>query len=123
MSLVEPALRYAARALSTPAASHGGRGNQTARALLDSERAGEATMIDQGFTDSVSDTGIAVMCDIARASGLDINADKQAVLDRLVADGLVEILKSARPTEGTKFAVTRKGQRLLDDRGVGANES
>ncbi|MDB5567646.1 MAG: hypothetical protein JWP84_4212 [Tardiphaga sp.] len=80
-------------------------------------------MINQGFTDSVSDTGIALMCDIARASGLDLNADKQAVLKRLIADGFVEISKSARPTEGTKFAITRKGQRLLDDRGVGANES
>jgi hypothetical protein len=112
------------RALSTlAAASRGGYGNQTSRAPLDSERAGEAIMIDQGFTDGVSDTGIAMMCDIARASGLDLNADKQAVLKRLIADGLVEISKLAGPTEGTKFAITRKGQRLLDDRGVGANES
>jgi hypothetical protein len=97
--------------------------NQTGRAPLDTKRAGEATMIDQGFTDNISDTGIAVMCDIARASGLDLNADKQAVLDRLIAGGLVEISKSAKPNEGAKFAITRTGQRLLDDRGVGANES
>jgi predicted transcriptional regulator len=72
---------------------------------------------------TISDTGIAVMCDIARMSGLDLDDDKQAVLDRLIANGLVEISKTAKPTEGTKFAITRKGQRMLDERGVGANES
>ena len=72
---------------------------------------------------TISDTGIAVMCDIARMSGLDLDDDKQAVLDGLIADGLVEISKTARPTEGTKFAITRKGQQMLDERGVGANES
>lgn len=76
-------------------------------------------MIDQ----EISNTGIAVMCDIARASGLDLNDDKQAVLDQLIAAGLVEVTRTARPTEGAKFAVTSKGQRLLDDRGVGVNES
>ena len=72
---------------------------------------------------TISDIGIAVMCDIARMSGLDLDDDKQAVLDGLIADGLVEISKTARPTEGTKFAITRKGQQMLDERGVGANES
>ena len=72
---------------------------------------------------NVSDTGIAVMCDIARASGLDLDDNKQAVLDGLIADGLVEVSKGPKPAEGTKFAITPKGQRLLDERGVGANES
>jgi len=72
---------------------------------------------------TISDTGIAVMCDIARASGLDLDADKRAVLDRLIADGLVEVSRPAKPTEAAKFAVTSKGQRLLDERGVGVNES
>jgi predicted transcriptional regulator len=73
--------------------------------------------------DTISDTGIAVMCDIARASGLDLDADKQAVLDQLIADGLVEVSKAAKPAEATRFAITPKGQRVLDARGVGANES
>lgn len=72
---------------------------------------------------NISDTGIAVMCDIARASGLDLDNEKQAVLDRLIADGLVSQSSAAKPTEASKFAVTAKGQRLLDERGVGANES
>ncbi|MDB5655878.1 MAG: hypothetical protein JWQ94_3491 [Tardiphaga sp.] len=71
----------------------------------------------------VSDSGIAVMCDIARMSGLDLDDNKLAEVDRLIADGLVEVSQPAKPTEATKFAITPKGQRLLDDRGVGANES
>ena len=71
----------------------------------------------------ISDSGIAVMCDIARMSGLDLDANKQAVLDTLIADGLVEVSKPAKPTEDTRFAITPKGQRVLDKRGVGANES
>ena len=72
---------------------------------------------------TVTDAGIAIMCDIARASGLDLDADKQAVLDRLIADGLVEISEPAKASEATRYAVTPRGQRLLDERGVGVNES
>ena len=72
---------------------------------------------------TVSDSGIAVMCDIARASGHDLNDDKQRVLDQLIADGLVEVSSAAKATEATKFAVTSKGQQVLDERGVGVNES
>ena len=71
----------------------------------------------------ISDTGIAVMCDIARASGLDLDDNKQLVLDRLIADGLVAVAQPAKPLEGARFAITPDGQRLLDARGVGANES
>ena len=94
-------------------------GNQPGDGTLPVQRAGEITMMDI----EISDSGIAVMCDIARMSGLDLDPDKQAVLDRLIADGLVEVSKPAKPTEDTKFAITRKGQQLLDERGVGANES
>ncbi|MBC7577859.1 hypothetical protein [Tardiphaga sp.] len=71
----------------------------------------------------ISDAGIAVMCDIARASGLDLDDNKQLVLDRLIAGGLVEVAQPARPVESIRFALTADGQRLLDARGVGANES
>ena len=72
---------------------------------------------------TISDSGIAVMCDIARASGLDLDDNKQAVLNQLIADGLVTESSAAKATEATKFEVTPKGQRLLDERGVGVNES
>jgi predicted transcriptional regulator len=71
----------------------------------------------------ISDAGIAVMCDIARVSGLDLDADKRAVLDELVAKGLVEVIDQAKAGAAQKYAVTPKGQRLLDKRGVGVNES
>lgn len=74
------------------------------------------------FSD-ISDTAVAVMCDVARASGLDLDADKRIVLDELIAEGLVENAGSDEVAQSAKFAVTRKGQQLLDERGVGVNES
>jgi hypothetical protein len=71
--------------------------------------------------DDISDAEIAVMCDIARVSGLDLDADKQAVLDGLIAKGMVEPTGGSGP--GPKFAVTARAQRLLDKRGVGVNEA
>jgi DNA-binding MarR family transcriptional regulator len=70
----------------------------------------------------IDDTEVAVMCDIARASGLDLDANKQKVVDRLIADGLVETSHGDAPAH-VKLVVTPEGQRLLDDRGVGVNES
>jgi predicted transcriptional regulator len=71
----------------------------------------------------ISDAGIAVMCDIARVSGLDLDADKRVVLDGLIAEGLIEVVDQTKPADAAKFALTPKGQRLLDQRGVGVNES
>lgn len=51
----------------------------------------------------ISNTGIAMMCDIARASGLNLDADKRALLDGLIADGLVEVIVQAKPAAGPKF--------------------
>ena len=71
----------------------------------------------------ISDTGIAVMCDIARAAGVDLAADKQAVLERLMVDGLVERKQPSASNPGCQYHVTELGQRLLDQRGVGVNEA
>jgi hypothetical protein len=73
--------------------------------------------------ESISDAGIAVMCDIARSAGADVAADKKAELDRLVASGFVEHRVDGSGVESPGYAVTRKGQRVLDARGVGVNES
>ena len=40
-----------------------------------------------------------------------------------MADGFVEKIAPATSGEPAKYAVTAKGQKILDDRGVGANES
>jgi predicted transcriptional regulator len=69
----------------------------------------------------ISDAGIAVMCDIARAAGFDLDANKQAVVDRLIDQGLVA--KTGRHEPDPKYEVTEKGQRALDERGVGVNEA
>lgn len=70
-----------------------------------------------------NDLGISVLVEIARTSGHDLSRDQLQELDRLIAEGLVEKISSAGPSEAARYAVTSKGQRMLDDRGVGANES
>jgi hypothetical protein len=69
------------------------------------------------------DDGISAMVDIARLSGQNLNPEQRLQLDRLVADGFVEKIAPATSGEPAKYAVTAKGQKILDDRGVGANES
>jgi hypothetical protein len=71
--------------------------------------------------DDISDAAIAVMCDVARASGFDLDANKQSVVDDLVARGLVARTGKAPPDP--LFEVTPRGQRALDARGVGVNEA
>jgi hypothetical protein len=79
----------------------------------------ETAMID----DTISDAGISVMVDIAGTSGQHLNPGQRAELDSLLAHGLIEKIASADRSEPAHYALTRKGQKVLDDRGVGANES
>lgn len=72
-------------------------------------------------TDHIGDAAVAVMCDIARASGFDLDANKQSVVDDLIARGLVARTGKAPPNP--LFEVTSRGQRALDARGVGVNEA
>jgi predicted transcriptional regulator len=72
-------------------------------------------------TIEISDTGIAVMCDIARTAGFDLDANKQAVVERLISQGLV--VETGKHEPDPKYEVTAKGQRELDARGVGVNEA
>lgn len=73
--------------------------------------------------ETISDAGIAVMCDIARLSGADIAPDHRAELERLIEAGLVECTTHGSASDHPAYAITRKGQHALDDRGVGVNES
>lgn len=73
-------------------------------------------------SENIDDSDIALMCDIARTAGLDLPPDKHARLDRLIARGWV--VPASRDESGpVRYAVSAKGQRFLDARGVGANES
>jgi hypothetical protein len=79
----------------------------------------EAAMID----DTTSDAGISAMVDIAGTSGQHLNPGQTAELDGLLAQGLIEKVAASGRSEPGHYALTAKGQKMLDDRGVGANES
>jgi hypothetical protein len=73
--------------------------------------------------DTPSDEGISAMVDIARMSGLDLNFEQRSALDHLVSCGWIEKIAVAGESGPARYAVTFKGQKMLDDRGVGVNES
>jgi len=52
-----------------------------------------------------------------------LNPEQHRELDRLLADGLIEKIAAASDRAPATYAVTVKGQKILDDRGVGVNES
>jgi hypothetical protein len=79
----------------------------------------EAAMID----DTTSDAAISVMVDIAGTSGQHLNPPQRAELDNLLAQGLIKKIAAVGLSAPAQYALTGKGQKVLDDRGVGANES
>lgn len=68
-----------------------------------------------------SDEAVAVLVDIARTAGRDLNAGQRLELDHLVSQGLVAVASDDRAPRS--YEVTAKGQKWLDERGVGANEA
>jgi hypothetical protein len=74
-------------------------------------------------SDTPSDEAISAMVDIAQMSGLQLTAGQRTELDGLIARGLIEKIAPAGPNQPAEYALTARGQKLLDDRGVGANES
>jgi hypothetical protein len=74
----------------------------------------------------VTDEQISIMCDIVKSGGGDLPPAKlaalPAIIPAIIAGGLVE--RTAGDNASVeKYKLTCKGQKLLDDRGVGANES
>ncbi|MBB5047413.1 hypothetical protein HNR60_002168 [Rhodopseudomonas rhenobacensis] len=69
-----------------------------------------------------SDRTISTLVEIARSAGLDLNPAQQDKLAQLLGDGLIE-LAGESGTATPRYAVTPKGQSVLDERGIGANES
>jgi predicted transcriptional regulator len=65
-----------------------------------------------------SDLQISILFDIASNGGAGLAPDKLLDLMDLIADGYVEAGDS-----GEFYKLTEKGQRLLSERGGGANES
>ncbi|ABD89376.1 hypothetical protein [Rhodopseudomonas palustris] len=75
---------------------------------------------------------ISVLVEIARSAGLDLSPAQRSRLEPLLAEGLIAVAGSDRietdqvetdQTMNTRYAVTPKGQQMLDARGIGANES
>lgn len=71
----------------------------------------------------VDDQAVSVLVDVARSAGTDLNPSQRLKLDELVAAGLVRAVAPPTSSEPNRYAVTHEGQRLLDQRGIGANES
>lgn len=71
----------------------------------------------------LDDQAISVLVDIARTAGADLNPSQRLKLDELLATALVERIVPPAHSEPERYAVTPAGQRLLDERGIGANES
>jgi hypothetical protein len=80
----------------------------------------ETMVIEHG---AVGEDAIAVLVEIARTSGGDLTASRQLQLDRLVSQGYVAIADDDNGSTDRRYKVTARGQRLLDSRGVGANEA
>lgn len=69
----------------------------------------------------LSNSDIALLCDIGDAFPDTLSAEKRAQLDRLIARGFVEAA-SAEKAMG-KYQLTAKATKILTERGVGLNES
>jgi hypothetical protein len=63
-----------------------------------------------------NDNQIAAMVEIAQSAGSALSEQQKSEIDALIKAGLVE-----RSLE--KYGLTPAGQKVLDDRGVGANEA
>jgi hypothetical protein len=73
--------------------------------------------------EATDDRDLSVLVDIARSAGSDLNPAQRAKLDALLAAGLIEVVAQAEAAKPTRYRLTRQGQHVLDERGIGANES
>ncbi len=69
------------------------------------------------------DAAVAVMVEVARTEGRDLSPAQRLQLERLLGEGLVELAGPGEDRGVSRYKLSRRGQQLLDDRGVGANES
>ncbi len=75
------------------------------------------------MADDLNREEIALMCDIVQSASLHLTPRKIAELSRLTEEGYIEITNAPGVSESSHYRVTRKGQKVLDERGVGATES
>lgn len=68
----------------------------------------------------MTDAHIATLVDVARSAGADVPDSRKLALSELVEAGYVS-LADGLPVP--RYKLTRSGHAVLDERGVGANES
>ena len=66
-----------------------------------------------------TDQQISILCDITSSGGAGFINDSRQELVELIAAGYIE----RDPAMASSYKLTAKGQKALDDRGVGANEA
>jgi hypothetical protein len=76
---------------------------------------------DTDGDDDLSDSEIALLCDIGDAFPDTLTAEKRARLERLIARGFVERAPAAKAP--AKYQLTAKATKILTARGVGLNEA
>jgi hypothetical protein len=72
------------------------------------------------MSDDLTNSQIALLCDIGEYDLSKATADQKSELERLLSEGYVE------PTEGhpgSAFKLTAKGAAFLGERGAGLNEA
>lgn len=70
----------------------------------------------------MNDSEVAAMVEVARSAGAGLSRDGRALIGGLIAQGFVA--ETADADGGNpRLKVTPAGQSVLDERGVGANES
>ncbi|MGA7198763.1 hypothetical protein [Roseiarcus sp.] len=72
------------------------------------------------MSDDLTNSQIALLCEIGECDPTELTGDQKSDLDRLLFEGYVE------PTEshpGSNFKLTAKGGEFLGERGAGLNEA
>lgn len=69
-----------------------------------------------------NDSEVAAMVEIARSAGSGLSRDGRALIGDLISRGYVSETDD-RDGDNPRYKITAAGQAILDERGVGANES
>ena len=69
----------------------------------------------------LTDQQIAILCDVGEYDPLDLHGDKKRDFEWLLAEGYIK--PDDDPTNVVRYKLAGKGERVLEARGAGLNES
>jgi hypothetical protein len=75
---------------------------------------------DDGMSSGLTDSQVALLCDIREWHFSKLTSDQKSDLQRLISEGYAE---SADGDTGSQFKLTAKGSQFLGERGAGLNEA